>query len=104
MKIYNHFKNKAEEKISQEFRLKYIDETIKYLIEKLNRNEVISKKHKKILASAMTGCTTISAFFSLVVIPVAITSSPTELKVCAVIAWIKKCKSIIKKNKKSMIK
>ena len=47
----------------------------------------------------MTGCTTISAFFSLVVIPVAITSSPTELKVCAVIAWIKKCKSIIKKKK-----
>ena len=46
----------------------------------------------------MTGCTTISAFFSLVVIPVAITSSPTELKVCAVIAWIKKCKSIIKKK------
>ena len=62
------------------------------------------KSTKKILASAMTGCTSILAFFFLVVIPVAITSSATELKVCAVIAWIKKRNSIIKKNKKSMIK
>ena len=39
----------AEENISQEFRLKTIDETRNYLIEKINRNELISKKHKKSL-------------------------------------------------------
>ena len=30
LKIYNYFKNMAEEKISQEFRLKNIDETRNY--------------------------------------------------------------------------
>ena len=57
----------AEENISQEFRLKNIDETRNYLIEEINRNELMSKKHKKIcatlnyiehflfLASAITG-------------------------------------------------
>ena len=53
MKIYNYFKNMAEENISQEFSLKKIDETKSYLIEELNRNELMSKKHKKI-------CTTLN--------------------------------------------
>ena len=43
----------AEENTSQEFRLKDIDETRNYLIEKLNRNELISKNHKKV-------CTTLN--------------------------------------------
>ena len=38
----------AEENIGQEFRLKNIDETRNYLIEEINRNELMSKKHKKI--------------------------------------------------------
>ena len=38
----------AEQNISQEFRLKNIGETRKYLIGEINRNELISKKHKKI--------------------------------------------------------
>ena len=38
----------AEENISQEFRLKNIDETRNYLIEEINQNELMSKKHKKI--------------------------------------------------------
>ena len=38
----------SEENISQEFRLKNIDETRNYLIEEINRNELISKKHKKV--------------------------------------------------------
>ena len=32
----------AEENISQEFRLKIIDETKHYLIEEINRNELMS--------------------------------------------------------------
>ena len=36
----------AEESISQEFRLENMDETKNYLIEKISRNELMSKKHK----------------------------------------------------------
>ena len=43
----------VEENISQEFRLKNIDEAKNYLIEEINRNELISKKHKKV-------CTTLN--------------------------------------------
>ena len=43
----------AEENINQEFRLKIIDETRNYLIEDINWNELMSKKHKKI-------CTTLN--------------------------------------------
>ena len=64
----------VEENISQEFRLKNIDEARKYLTEEMNRNELISKKHKKvcttpnyieqflILGSTITGCVSISTF------------------------------------------
>ena len=38
----------AEENINQEFRLKNIDETRNYLMEEINRNELMSKKHKNI--------------------------------------------------------
>ena len=38
----------SEENISQEFRLKNINETRNNLIEKINRNELMSKKHKKV--------------------------------------------------------
>ena len=38
----------AKEKISQEFRLKNIDETRNYLIKEINRNELMSKKRKKL--------------------------------------------------------
>ena len=39
----------AEENINREFRLKDINETRNYLIEVINRNELIGKKHKKYL-------------------------------------------------------
>ena len=76
----------------------------------------MSNKHKKLcktlnyiehfltLASAITGCVSISNFGSLFGIPIGITSSEIGLKNCAVTAAIKKYKSIIKKKKKSMIK
>ena len=102
----------AEENISQEFRLKNIDETRNYLIEEINQNELMSQNLKKIcttlnyiehfliLASTITGCVSISAFASLVGIPIGITSSAIGLKICAITAGIKKYKSIIKKKKK----
>ena len=77
----------AVENISQEFRLKNIDERKNYLIEQINQNEMMSKMHKKIcttlnyikyfliLASAITGCVSISASASLIDIPIGITSS-----------------------------
>ena len=37
----------SEESISQEFRLKNIDETRNYFIKEINQNESMSKKHKK---------------------------------------------------------
>ena len=99
----------TEENISQEFRLKNIDETRNYLIEEINRNELMSKKHKKVcttlnyiehfltLGSTITGCISISAFASLVGIPIGITSSAIGLKFSATTAAIKKYQSIIKK-------
>ena len=102
----------SEENISQEFRLKNVDETRNYLIEEINRNELMNKKHKKfcttlnyiehflILAYTITGRVSISDFASLVGISVGITSSAIGLKLCARAAVTKKYKSIIKKKKK----
>ena len=101
-----------EENTSQKFRLKNINETRNYLVEEINQNELKSKKHKKIyrvlnytehlliLISTVTGCTSISAFVSLVGILVGITRSAIGLKICVITAGIKKYKSITKKKKK----
>ena len=103
----------SEKNKSQEFRLKNIDETTNYLIEDINQNELISRKHKKvcrafnyiqhllILVSTVTRCISISAFASLVGIPIGIMSSVTGSKICVITAGIKKYISIIKKKKKS---
>ena len=60
----------------------------------------MSKKHKKVcrtlnyiehfltLASAVNGCISISAFASLLGIPIGITSSAIRLKICAITAGI----------------
>ena len=53
MKIYNYFKNIVEENISQDFRLKDIDEIRNYFLEEINQNELMSRKHKKV-------CTTLN--------------------------------------------
>ena len=55
-------------------------------------------EHLLLLASAITGCVSVSAFTSLVAVPVGITSSSAELKICEIIARIKKYQSIIKKK------
>ena len=81
-------------------------------MEEIKHNELISKKSKRtcknlnyveqllILASTVTYCVFISAFASLVGIPVGITSSTVGLKMCAIIAGIKRYKSINKERKK----
>ena len=54
-----------------------------------------------ILNSTVTGCVSISAFASLIAIPIVITSSAVVTLICAINPGIKKCKSvIIKKGKK----
>ena len=57
-------------------------------------------EHLLILVSTVTGCVLISVFALLVCLPVGITSSAVELKICAIATGIKKYKSIIKKKKK----
>ena len=111
MEIYNYFKNIGEENISQEFILKNIDETRNYLIEEITRNELMSKKRRKVcttlsyiehfltLGSTITGCISISAFASLVGIPIGIRSCAIGSKICAITVGIKKYESIIKKKK-----
>ena len=57
-------------------------------------------KHFPILASTITGCTSISIFASLIGFPIGITSSVIGLKLCAITAGTKELKSIIKEKKK----
>ena len=85
----------VEEHISQELRLKNIDETRNYFLSKT----LIYIKHFLILDSAITGCISVSAFASLLGIPVGLTSFAIGLKIYAITAGIK-YKSIIKKKKK----
>ena len=93
-----------EEKISQEFRLKNIDETRNYFIKEISQNELMSKKNKKvsrvlnyikyllILISTVSGCVPIPAFASLFGIPNNNWQFPVKTK------GIKKYELIIKKN------
>ena len=93
----------------KKFRLKKKkDEIRNYLIEEINQNEIMSKKHKKncrvlsyndhslILIFTITGCVSISAYASLVEIPVEIASCTTELTICVIISGIKMYKAIRK--------
>ena len=70
--------------MSQEFRFKNIDETRNYFLEEIKQNELMSRNHKKIctilnyiehfliLAAAITGCISISAYASLLGVPIGI--------------------------------
>ena len=100
------------EEVSLEFRLRKTDETRNYLLDEIRHTDLMSEKYKKtckylnyvenllILASTATGCSSISAFGSLVCVPVGITSSAVGINICAINAGIKKYKSIINKEKK----
>ena len=82
--------------------MKKIDKVRNYLIEEINQNKLMSKKHKKVcrvlnyidhsliaISTIITGCVSISAFASLVGIPIVITSSAIGLKICIITAGIK---------------
>ena len=87
--------------MNQEFRFWKIDEIRNYILEEIKQNELMSRKHEKvcvtlnyienflILASAVTGCISLSAFSSLLGILIGITSSAIGLKMCAIAAGIK---------------
>ena len=89
--------------------LKNIDETKNHFLEEIKQNE-LSKRLKKvckilnytghllILSSIITGCVSFFCFASLVNIPAAFASSAAGIKICAITALIKKCKSTIKKD------
>ena len=76
-----------EKYISQEFRLENTEEIKNYFIEEINKYELMSEKHKEvsttlncnehflILISVITGCVSVTAFASLVGIPIGITST-----------------------------
>ena len=100
------------EEASLEFRFKNIDETSDYHLEEKKYNDLISKKYKKtckyfnyvenllILVSTVTGCVSISAFPSLVCVPIGIMISAVGLIIWAIITEIKKCKFNYKVNYK----
>ena len=85
-----------EENVNQEFRLEKINETRNYLIEEINQNALMSKKHKKvcrvlnyiehllIAISTIIGCVSTSAFASLVGIPIGIAIATKGLKIGAI--------------------
>ena len=54
LKIYDYFENMVEENISQDFRLRNIDQTRNYFLEEIEQNELMSRKHKKV-------CTTLNS-------------------------------------------
>ena len=100
----------AEETISQEIKLKNIDETRNSLFEEINQNELMSKKYTKtcatlnyiepflILGSTITGCVSLDVFlqlldviciYILVGIPVGIASFAIGLEICTINTAIK---------------
>ena len=97
----------TEKNISQEVKFKNIHETRDYLIEEMKQNELISKKHKKvckvlnyvehlvILVSTVTGSISISAFASLVGMPIGTANSAVQMEMHATTE-----KRKIKKKKK----
>ena len=110
--IYNILKIKRVEETKQQFRLRKNDERRNYLLHEINHNDLMSEQYKKtckylnyvenllIIDSTITDCVSISAFGSLVCVPVGITSSAKGINICAIIAGVKKYKPIIKKKRK----
>ena len=105
------------EEASLKFRLRKSEEIRNYLLDEIKHNDLMGEKRKKtrkylnfaesllILSSIITYCVSLSAFASLVCVPVDITSSEVGIKICGNTAGIKNYKSIIKKKKrKSIIK
>ena len=77
----------CEENMIQDFRFKYMEEMENYFNKEIDKNDLMSNDHKKVcstlnyiehflvLVAVLPGCISISAFASLVCIPIGITSS-----------------------------
>ena len=84
------------EEASLEFRIRRIKEWRNYILDEIKRNDSMSEKNEKVckylnyvehlpsLSSATAAFFSISAFTSLVAIPVGITSSVIGIKICAI--------------------
>ena len=82
--------------MTQEFRFKNIDETRNYFLKEIDQNELMSRKDKKlwttqnfiehflILAFTIIVSISISAFASLLGVPIEIARSEKGLKICAI--------------------
>ena len=102
----------VEENISQDFRLKNIDEAKNHFVKEIEQTKLVNKKceiictiltyteHFLILVSTVIGCISISAFASLLGIPIGITSSAIGLKISTTTVGIEMYKSINKISKK----
>ena len=62
-----------------------MEEIRNYFIKEIDQNELIINKHSKVCVETLS----ISAFASLLGIPIGITSSEIGLKICAITAGIK---------------
>ena len=101
----------TEGNISQEFRLKNIDDTRNYFLKEIKQNKLMSRKYRKL-------CTTLNyienfsfSFYNywmclnflllliLLGISIGVTSSAIGLNIFAIAAGIEKYKSLIKKKK-----
>ena len=100
----------TKENKSQEFRLKNLEEKKNYFIKEIDKDKLMSTKHKKvcmtlnyiehfiILVSAVIECISNFAFAFLLCILIEITRSAVGLKTCAITAAIKMHKEIIEKG------
>ena len=105
----------TEENMRQKVRKKNMDKRRNYLSEKINQNDLMSKKHKKvytvlyyierqlILIFTVSGYVSISAF-PLAGIHIGITSSKMEIEICVITAGFKMYQLIIKKKQKKLDK
>ena len=99
-----------------EIRLKNIDETRNYLLDEIEQSDQISSKHEKlykylnyiehiiILVLAVTGCVSISAFASLVCVPIGIRSSAIDIKFVQSLQQSKGRSQLSRKLRKNMKK
>ena len=95
--------------MSQDLRLKNIEQTKNYFIKEINQNRWIGKNHKKVyidlnfieqlfnyLSSAVKGCFWTYAFASLVSILIRIISFAVQFRKIATVPRTKYCKSVSK--------
>ena len=79
-----------------------LDETRNYFLDETKHNDLMREKHKKVFSafnffeyfqdffSTVSGCVSISAFGSIVGVSVGISSFALGIKICTLIAGIKK--------------